>query len=248
MSLSALDRLARVKEVVDTAGRARVTDLAADLGVSEMTIRRDLDDLAADGLVRRVRGGAVAVGPQPFAERFARHGRAKERIAAKLLDLVGEGGAIGLDASSTLQRMAVRLGPVPDLTVVTNGLDTFTALTGRSGVTALLTGGELDDRTGSLVGPVATRAAGDLLLRRFFTSAAAVDPVQGSTEATLEDGEVKRSLAAASAEVILAVDSSKLGQRAPAATFRPEQVTLLVTELDPDDARLDPYRDRWRIR
>ena len=78
-----------------------------------MTIRRDLDLLAEQGVVQRIRGGAVAIGPQPFAERFSRQVRAKDRIAAKLAALVGDGGAIGIDASSTLQRLAGQPRPTP---------------------------------------------------------------------------------------------------------------------------------------
>ncbi len=108
--------------------------------------------------------------------------------------MVGTGGAIGIDASSTLQRLAARLGGVRDLTVLTNGPDTFRALQEHPGITALLTGGELDTRTGSLVGPLAARAARDVMLRRLFVSAAAVDPELGSSESTLEEADVKVAL------------------------------------------------------
>lgn len=247
MSLDALDRLTRIESKVRTDGRVRVVDLAEELAVSEMTIRRDLDALAEQGMVQRVRGGAVASGPQPFADRFSRHVRAKDRIAAKLGALVGDGGAIGIDASSTLQRLAGHLGDVRDLTVVTNGQDTFAALQDRPGVTALLTGGRLDARTGSLVGPIVTRSARSLLLRRLFVSAAALDPVHGTSETTLEDAEAKLALADVAADVVVAVDSSKLGHRVAAHGLTPDRVTRLVTELDPADPRLDPYRELWEI-
>lgn len=247
MSLGALDRLQRIEARVRSAGRVKVADLAAELDVSEMTIRRDLDMLAEQGVVRRVRGGALSMGPQPFAERFSRQVRAKDRIAAKLSELVGEGGAIGIDASTTLQRLASHLGEVRDLTVVTNGPDTFAALQDAVGVTPLLTGGQLDARTGSLVGPLATRAARELLLRRLFVSAAALDPEHGTSETTLEDAEVKLALADVAAEVIVAVDSSKLSQRGVARGLPVERVDLLVTELDPSDPRLDAYREQWQL-
>jgi DeoR family fructose operon transcriptional repressor len=248
VSIEAMDRLEQIAARVRTAGRVKVTELAVDLAVSEMTIRRDLDVLADQGLVQRIRGGAVAIGPQPFAERFSRHARAKDRVALKLLELVGDGGAIGIDASSTLQRLAGQLGRVRELTVVTNGQDTFAALQDSPGVTALLTGGQRDPRTGSLVGPMATRAAREVLLRRLFVSAASLHPHHGTSEATLEEAEVKLAFADVSAEIIVAADSSKLGQRAPARGLPPERVDLLVTELDPSDPLLDPYRDRWEIR
>jgi DeoR/GlpR family transcriptional regulator of sugar metabolism len=247
VSLDALDRLRQIEATIQAEGRVKVVDAATRFGVSEMTIRRDLDVLAEQGIVQRIRGGAVAIGPQPFAERFSRHVRAKDRIAAKLAPLVGDGGAIGLDASTTLQRLAVGLRELRDLTVVTNGQDTFAALQDTPGVTALLTGGRRDPRTGSLVGPLATRTARELLLRRLFVSAAALHPDHGTSEATLEDAEVKLALADVAAEVIVAVDSSKLDQRAPARALGPDQVHILVTELDPADARLVPYRDGWEL-
>jgi DeoR family fructose operon transcriptional repressor len=247
MSVDAVDRLQHIQSLVDRAGRVRVVELAAELDVSEMTIRRDLDLLADDGLVRRVRGGALAIGPQPFAERFSKHSRAKDNISAKLAELVGDGGAIGIDASTTLQRLAGQISATRDLTVVTNGPDTFQTLQDRAGVTALLTGGQLDPRTGSLVGPLASRAAREMLLRRLFVSAAGIDAEHGTSESTLEESEVKLALADVSGDIVVAVDSSKLGQRAPARTLPVERISILVTELDPGDSRLDPYRDRWQI-
>lgn len=257
MSVDAVERLKRIEERVRVDGVVRVGELALLLDVSEMTIRRDLDMLAEQGVVRRIRGGAVGVGPEPFADRFTRQVKAKDRIATKLLDLVGDGGAIGIDASTTLQRLTTHLGDpgrarlgedVRDLTVVTNGPETFSALQDLRGITPLLTGGQLDPRTGSLVGPIATRSARSLLLRRLFVSAAAVDPVFGTSEATLEDAEAKLALADVSADVVVAADSSKLGLRAAAHALPPARVSLLVTELDPSDPRLDPYRDLWEIR
>lgn len=248
MSVDALERLRKIEAEVRSAGRVRVVDLAAQLDVSEMTVRRDLDVLASEGVVRRVRGGAVASGPQPFAERFSRQARAKDRIAAKLVELVGDSGAIGIDASTTLLRLVADLREPGDLTVVTNGPETFSALQGKPGVTALLTGGQLDARTSSLVGPLATRSARELLLRRLFVSAAALDPTYGTSETTLEDAEVKLALADVAAEVIVAVDASKLGQRATARGLAPDRVAILVTDLDPSDARLDPYQDHWDVR
>jgi DeoR family fructose operon transcriptional repressor len=247
VNVEALDRLEAIRQRLDADGRVRVGELAAELGVSEMTIRRDLEALVDEGVAQRVRGGAVAVGPQQFAARIQQNARAKARLAEKLLDLVGPGAAIGIDASSTLQRLATRLGGVRDLTVVTNGLDTFRTLQDHAGVTALLTGGELDKRTGSLVGPLAVRSARDVMLRRLFVSAAAVDPRLGSSESTLEEADVKLAMAESADEVVLAVDSSKLGFRAPARAFAFDRLHSLVTDLDPGDARLDAYRDHARL-
>lgn len=241
MSVDAIDRLARICDEVEARGRVRVGDLAAELAVSEMTIRRDLDVLAEQGRVRRVRGGALALGPQRFSERYGMQARAKERVAAKLLALVPESGAVAMDASSTLQRLAASISGARQLTVATNGLEAFSALRERSGVTVLLTGGQHDPRTDSLVGPLAARAARDLSLERLFVSAAGLTP-EGTTEATLEEAEVKVALAAVSAEVVLAIDHTKLGRAGVARCLPLHSVDVLVTDLEPDDERLRPYR------
>jgi DeoR/GlpR family transcriptional regulator of sugar metabolism len=226
----------------------RIDRLATEFGVSEMTIRRDLDELEALGVARRIRGGAVAMGPEPFAERHRHNARAKARIAGKLLDLVPNRGTIAFDASSTVYRLAAALDGARDLVVVSNGLDTFQALVGKPGVVATLTGGSVEPRTGSLVGPVAIRGAGDFLFDMFVCSAAAVDPSVGSSEPSLEEAQVKRALSAAASRVVLAVDHSKLGARAQARMFALDEVSLLVTDLEPDDARLNPYRASVEVR
>jgi DeoR family fructose operon transcriptional repressor len=247
VNVDALERLEIIRHRLESDGRVKVTGLASELDVSEMTVRRDLDLLVDEGVAQRVRGGAIAVGPQAFSARSRQHARAKARVTDKLLAMVGTSGAVGIDASSTLQRLAARLGEVRDLTVLTNGPATLRALQDHPGVTALLTGGEIDPRTGSLVGPLAAGAARDVMLRRLFVSAAALDPELGSSEANLEEAEVKLALAGSAAEIVLAVDASKLGLRAPARAFTLDRVDTLVTELDPDDDRLAPYRTHVRV-
>ena len=242
MSVEAVDRLGHIRARMDEDGRVKVSDLAVALEVSEMTIRRDLDTLAEQGLVRRVRGGALALGPQRFAERLRSQARAKEQIAAKLSALVGQSAAVGLDASSTLQRLAASIEGARELTVVTNGLEAFTALRDRPGITVLLTGGQHDERTDSLVGPLATRAAEALALDRLLVSAAGIT-LAGTTEATLEESEVKQALAAVSREIVVAVDHTKLGRTGPARCLPLDGIALLVTDLDPGDARLSAYRE-----
>ncbi len=236
------ERLAVIEAQLAAGGRVRIDALAERLGVSEMTIRRDLDELEALGVARRVRGGAVAVGPEQFAQRHRHNAKAKARIAEKLLALMPDAGAVAFDASSTVHRVATLLDGARDLLVVTNGLDTFQALQARPGVTATLTGGALEPRTGSLVGPLATRCADDVLFELFVCSGAAVDAAVGSSEASLAEAEVKRALARSSRRVVLAVDHTKLGTRAQARTFRLAELDAMVTDLAPGDARLDDYR------
>lgn len=246
-TIASEERLRWLGSQLDTTGTITIAAAARVLDVSEMTIRRDLAELEARGAARRVRGGAKAVGPRTFAERSHHASRAKSRIAAKLAELVPASGTVAFDASSTVMRLSTRLRHARDLIVLTNGPDTFAVLQALAGVTALLSGGRLDDRTGSLVGPLACRTAAQLGVEIFFASAAAVDVRSGALEATLDEAEVKRTVAAGAAEVVLAVDASKLGGRASAIGLEWERIDVLVTELDSRDERLAPYRRLARL-
>jgi DeoR family fructose operon transcriptional repressor len=247
-TLASEARLRWLTDRLRADGSVTIAEAAEQLAVSEMTIRRDLLALEEEGSARRVRGGAQVAGPQTFARRHHTATRAKSRIAAKLGALVPASGVVAFDASSTVMRLASQLGDARDLTVVTNGPDTFDALQGLPGVEALLTGGRLEPRTGSLVGPLACRALAQLSVDLFVTSAAAVVPAVGALELTLDEAEVKRCVAASAAQVILAVDATKLAARAVATAIEWDAVDLLVTDLPADDPRLDPYRDAVAIR
>jgi DeoR family transcriptional regulator, fructose operon transcriptional repressor len=241
-NLHAEARLAGLVERLGRNGSIAITDAAVEFDVSEMTIRRDLVELEERGMVRRVRGGALPLGPLAFAKRKQSRSRAKAQIAAKLARLIPTTGTVAFDASPTVMRAAAALGGARDLTVLTNGPDTFQALQGRAGVTPLLTGGVLETRTGSLVGALASWTARQLVTTRFITSCAALDAAVGATELVLEEAEVKRAFADTAAQIVLAVDSSKLERRATVVCLDWSRIDLLVTELDPTDARLDPYR------
>ena len=241
-SISPEERLIDVRRLIVERGGVRIDDLAIEFGVSEMTIRRDLAELEALGAARRVRGGAVALGPEPFVQRHRHNAKSKGRIAEKLLPLIPTTGTVALDASSTVHRLARSLEGGRDLTVVTNGVDTFQALTGKPGIAATITGGTEEPRTGSLVGAMAVRVARSFLYDLLICSGAALAHDVGSSEASLAESEVKRAFSETSSRLILAVDRSKLGARAPARMFELEEVDLLVTELDPGDSRLDPFR------
>jgi DeoR family fructose operon transcriptional repressor len=230
-------------------GLIRLTESAEALGVSTMTIRRDLADLEEEGLVRRVRGGAMSViGPRPFAERRATRLRAKELIAEKALALVPGHGALALDASTTVGTVAVRLKAASALTVATNSYPTYLAMRGTPGVTPILVGGQTEEITDSFVGPIAVRAAESLRYTRFFASASALDARLGASEVSLAEADVKRAFQRVAKELVLCVDSSKLAQHSVAAGFALTEVAVLITELDPRDSRLDEFRDLVELR
>jgi DeoR/GlpR family transcriptional regulator of sugar metabolism len=237
-------RLDWLRTQLAEAGSVTIVGAVEALGASAMTIRRDLATLQALGEARRVRGGAQALGPSLFRTRSPRNARAKIVIAEKVLPMVPPTGAIAIDSSSTMACLANVLASARDLLVITNGLEVFDVLQGRPGIRALLTGGERDERTSSLVGPVACAAAGSFRYDVAFLSAAAVDPRIGGLEATPEEASIVQAFARQSSCVVLGVDSSKLDSDAPVVGLRWEQIDVVVTELSPENERLSAIRGR----
>lgn len=239
------DAEARRTGLLDDAtktGGVDLDDAAERYGVHPMTIRRDFELLEQEGRVRRVRGGIVAVEDDPFALRRSRHLRAKQIIATKIISLIPNGGAIGLDASTTALALAEVLPAVRPLTVVTNGIVAFDALARNPAVQSYLTGGEREERNLSLVGSLTHQAFAAFHLDFSIVSAMGVHTTSGTSESTLAQAAVKDAMARSSDHVILAVDSSKLQSHSHVHALHLERISVLVTELEPDDARLDPYR------
>ena len=215
-------------DLLSVDGTLRIEELADRFSVSTMTIRRDLQALEDHGVVRRVRGGAVS-GAEPFEARERRAGAAKEVIARKLVGLVPTGGVgICMDASSTISVLARDLPHSENLSVVTDGVETFLTLHRDTRVHAYLTGGQKDPNAGSLVGPVATSTLRQFSFARAFSA---------------EETEVKKLMAQLSEHVVMAVNSAKFETGSAARCLTWDQIDLMVTELDVSNPRLDPYRD-----
>jgi DeoR family transcriptional regulator, fructose operon transcriptional repressor len=243
-SLAAEERRRVLLDLLRESGRVDISGAAGQLGVHHMTIRRDLKGLEREGSARLVRGGAIFVGTEEFEIRQSRALSAKRRIAEKLGPLVLEHDSVAIDASTTLFQLVEDLPAVDHLVVVTYGIPAFQTLQSRADVRAFLSGGEVDRRTGSLVGPVAQRMLESFSLSCCFLSATALDPELGTMEPTVEEVEMKQAMVRASQYVVLAADSTKLSQRSAVRSLSLDQIQTVVTELDPADSRLDPYRDR----
>lgn len=241
-SLAAEERRKWLLQQLQADRAVSLVDAAKNLGVSEMTVRRDLSDMEKTGVARRVRGGAVYNGPVSFQGREREHGEAKHAIAEKLLPFVPQRGVIAMDSSTTMHRLARLISERDDLVVVTNGLVTFQVLHDRPGVTPILTGGATDRRSDSLIGPVATAFLESMRFVGFFSSAAAVDPA-ATYEDTLEEADIKRAFARSSSRVFVGVHAQKLDQAATAQAVRTNRVGVLATELEPSCEQLAPYRD-----
>lgn len=216
MHLLADARRSAILEAVLSNRAASVADLAAQLGVSLMTVRRDIEVLDEAGLVERVHGGAKSPGGatayEPGFEHKSTQSRdEKQAIAAEAASMVQEGQSVGLSAGTTTWALAQRLALHEGLTVVTNSVriaDVFQASASRQ--TVILTGGE---RTPSdaLVGPIATASVKQLHLDVLFMGVHGADAEAGFTTPNLLEAEMDRALISAARRVVVLADHSKWG-------------------------------------
>ena len=234
-----LARLAR-------SGRVLAVDLARDLGTSEDTVRRDLRELAAAGLCRRVYGGALPLSPAlgTLAEREVGSPSSKAALgqATALLVqiLMRPGQVLFLDAGSTNHAVARALSPGLGLTVATNAPAIALTLLGKPGIEVLVIGGRLNARVGAAIGGRALRDAREIRADLAILGACAVNAQTGFATFDPDDAEFKRLVAEAASAVAVAVTTDKLGTPAPYAVIPISAVLHLVVEDDAQQEMVVP--------
>jgi DeoR/GlpR family transcriptional regulator of sugar metabolism len=226
--------MARLVSLLQEQGRLDVAGAAARFATSEMTIRRDLDWLAARGVARRVRGGAVSLlmrGEElPFAVREMEAVEAKRRIAARTGELLRDGEAIVLDSGTTALEVARVLVTGRRATVMALSLHAAMALAANPAIRLLVPGGETRFGELAMVGPLAEAAVAGL---RFDTAVMSCCGVSAGGVITAHDvGEaaVKRALMASSARVILVADHTKFARGALAVVADVSGVDVVITD------------------
>jgi DeoR/GlpR family transcriptional regulator of sugar metabolism len=232
----ARQRQALILERVREDGAVRVADLVRILGVSDMTIRRDLDVLRNEGLLEKVHGGATALPGSAlfepgFAVKSGLQQAQKEWIAEAAAELIAPGTAIGISAGTTTYALARRLVDVPGLTVVTNSVPVADVLqrAGRSDQTIILTGG-VRTPSDALVGPFAVAALRTINLDQVFMGVHGMDPRSGFTTPNVLEADTDRALVASGRRLVVVADSSKWGMIGISSIARLDQADTLVTD------------------
>ena len=202
---------------LDERGRLDVEALAAAWRLQPITIRRDFEALAAEGLLIRVRGGAVRNDRVRlefgYSERLRQHAAAKQAIAAAAAALVAPGHTLLFDAGTTTQLLARALNGRADLQIVTNNLMVVVELRGALGVEVVLLGGQARRGGFELVGPVPERLLADIRADFAFLGADAVDPESGFYTTDLGVARLEQLMIAAAKRTVVLADASKLGRR-----------------------------------
>jgi DeoR/GlpR family transcriptional regulator of sugar metabolism len=222
-------RQSLILQSVRNDGSARVSDLTQQLGVSDMTIRRDLEVLAKDGLVEKVHGGAVLPGSHAgheagFEDKLVLERPEKNTIARTAAALVRPNTAVAIASGTTTFALAQCLLDVPGLTIVTNSL------------AVVLTGG-MRTPSDALVGPVADLTIGSLHFDTLFLGCTGLDSEAGLSTPNLAEAETNRALINRARRVVVLADHSKWGVVSLASFAPVEKIDVLVTDaLLPSDA------------
>lgn len=227
---------------VRTSGGVRVSELVEDLGVSDMTIRRDIDVLAGRGLVARVHGGATSAAMRSaeepgFSAKSQQQQDQKRAIARRAVALVQPGAAVALSAGTTTYEVARELLTVSDLTVVTNSLPAAQLLNdaARSDLTVVLTGG-VQTPSDALVGPVAVESLRTLHADTVFLGVHGMALEAGFTTPNLVEAETNRALLAGARRRVVVADHTKWGVvgLATIVDLRDVDVVIVDAGLDPE--------------
>jgi DeoR/GlpR family transcriptional regulator of sugar metabolism len=213
-----------------------VADLSEQFGVSQATIRSDLDALAAQGLLTRAHGGAVPLDQNrlelSFDFRRRLHTTQKSRIGAAAAAMIKDGEAIVLDASTTALAVAAQIGERRELTVLTNGILVALALVDSPDTTVVMPGGFLRRDSISMVGDEGHEFIERFNFQKGFFGAKGITLEDGLTDVNSAEVAVKRDMVAHARQVIAIVDSSKWGQVGFASFASIDEVDCVITDED----------------
>lgn len=208
------ERRNEIKKLLKDEHSVSVEQLAKRFFVSESTIRRDLDKISDDGMIRRTYGGAVMLdnlsNDLPMMLREHENTDAKNEIARKAVKYISDGATIILDTSSTVTAMIPFLNQFEGLTVVTNGIKTCYLLNSYSKITTFCTGGRLREHNMSLVGITACQRFNEINVDIAFISCRGLSAEKGVTEASEEEAQIKKAIINAASKTILLCDKTKL--------------------------------------
>lgn len=224
------ERQAMLTRILSENGRVVCTEAARLLGVSEHTVRRDLKELARQGICKKVYGGAVSQLKQsaPFETRMSQSIQEKLDVARRSAALIHPGSCVFIDAGSTYLAMVDFIPLDIDLTIVTNSPHIAAALSGRARCELILLGGKVNPDTGSVLGSEPVNQIRNIIFDQAFIGVCGLDSQAGLTAVYFEDACLKKEVMAQSSEVVAAVIADKLPQVARYKVSAWEDIDILV--------------------
>jgi DeoR family transcriptional regulator, aga operon transcriptional repressor len=241
------ERRRAIIDLVNRDGRVLVRQLAKKFNTSQVTIRQDLESLHGRGLVHRTHGGALPVRSGALLdpslhEKEKLHRREKQRIAASAARLVKEGQSVVLDSGSTTTATARALRNFRQLTIITNAVNIAAELAGTS-IEVILTGGNLREKSFSLVGPLAEATLRHLSADILFLGVDGFDVRFGLTTPNLLEAKVNRVMMKIARRTVVVCDSSKFGSRMLSLIAPPTAVHEVITDRGVSQTDLEELKE-----
>ncbi len=223
-------------------GAATISELATKLDVSEMTVRRDLDELAEHGLLQRTHGGAISLNfmeaDPTFSQRRTINQQAKQAIARRAAELVNPGEQIILDSGTTVASICPYLEGKAPLTVITYSLPVAQALIHKSDINLICTGGAGNTATDSFVGPLAERVLAEVRVDKAFIGVSSVSLKEGFSNSHVDNLNLQRKVLEVARETFILADSTKFRRPAFWLVAALSAVSAIITDngLSPEMA------------
>jgi len=228
------ERRQQILSLIQTQGRVLVGELSGSFGISQITIRKDLEYLQSKGLVQRSHGGALriqssALFDPTLKEKQKQHSQEKLRIAAAAMKMVEEGQCVMLDSGTTTAAIAHELRRFSRLTVITNSINIAAEL-GNTDLEIILVGGSLRKNSFSLVGPLAEDALDEMHADILFLGVDGFDAEVGLSTPNFLESRVNRAMVKASRRVVAACDSTKFQRRSLSRIVPPSAIHCVITD------------------
>lgn len=225
-----------ILERIQDNNKVTVSDLVTGLDVSDETVRRDLKDLEAQGLLRRIHGGAIGVAKirdEPISQRAQKSTKEKIAIAQKAAGLISDHTSIFLDTGSTTEALAKQLGRFSDLKLYTNSLNVAYAAREHFGVSVFVTPGQLRKVELDLVGYDTVEYIQNYLFDTVFMGTAGIDVERGFMDFEEDESRIRKALMKSARNKVMLADASKFGKTANICTAKFESIDRIVTDSIP---------------
>lgn len=244
----AAERRNLILEKLQDEKRVVVSELSELFGVSEETIRRDLDKLDKEGLASKSYGGAVLVEnnntDMPFSVRKKKNMQGKRIMAEIINGLISDGDHIIVDPSTTAVSIVKAIRDKKRLTIVTNSIEVLVELADASGWDVISTGGTLRENYLALVGPRALEGINSFNADKVILSCKGIDMEKGITDANEMFSQVKRAMMHSAKQKILAADSTKFEQVAFSQICEVSDIDMVVTDKKPSEAWMEYFKEK----
>ena len=255
--MNTFERRKKIVEMVNDTGSQLVNDIAARLGVTDVTVRADLRLLEERGLLTRFHGGAARMGVAApsagvmemqevsLSDRYALAADPKCRIAREAARLVREGDTLILDSGSTTKLLAEELVTMSNITVITNSLPAAGILVDNTDITLVVCGGTVRHKTVSLHGSIAEYALKEVSADVMFVGADGLDGDNGIT--TFNEGyAISAVMAAAAKKVVVLTDASKFNRKGFNVVLPMEKIDVIITDDAAPDALLKQLKQKGK--